>query len=138
MKQHVLSCVVFFMLCLCVTAQTPTENYIKRTIYTAPSTQGITENDTLVTVTYFDGLGRPKQTVTVRGGGNALDHNLLPWKDDWTLGSGSTPFLVRMGIPPKTKESWIPIPLATRPCSGNVVMSPMTMPTGAGIPTIFL
>ncbi|MEM9685683.1 MAG: DUF6443 domain-containing protein [Bacteroidota bacterium] len=64
---------ILLMLCVRVSAQTPTENYIKRTVYTAPSTQGITEQDTLVSVTYFDGLGRPKQQINVRAGGQGQD-----------------------------------------------------------------
>ena len=95
--KHTLSFLLFFMLSFGMTAQSPTENYIKRTIYTAPSTQGITENDTLVSVTYFDGLGRPKQTVSVRGGFDRLSHNLIPWKRNWTVGGGGTPFFNQNG-----------------------------------------
>ncbi|RED26132.1 RHS repeat-associated protein [Flavobacterium cutihirudinis] len=43
-------------------------------------------------INYFDGLGRPKQTVVINGGSNKLDNNLLDWKNNWTLGSGSVPF----------------------------------------------
>ena len=86
-----------FIVCFTAAAQSPSENYIRTTTYTAPSTGAITENDTLVTVTYFDGLGRPKQTVSVNGGYSKLDHNLLPWKSQWTLGSGSTSFFIKNG-----------------------------------------
>ena len=72
MKRNFIYLMVF-SLCFGVAAQTKTENYIKRTTYTAPSTGVITENDTLVSVTYFDGLGRPKQTVAVRAGGQGQD-----------------------------------------------------------------
>ena len=95
--KHTLSFLLFFILSFGITAQNPTENYIKRTVYTAPSTQGITENDTLVSITYFDGLGRPKQQVSVRGGFDRLSHNLLPWKRNWTVGSGSAPFFNQNG-----------------------------------------
>ena len=54
-------------------AQNPTENYVNTTTYTAPSTGAITENDTLVSVTYFDGLGRAKQSVAVGAGGAGED-----------------------------------------------------------------
>lgn len=54
-------------------AQSPTQNYIKNVTYLAPSTQAINENDTLVNVTYFDGLGRQLQTVNVGAGGNKQD-----------------------------------------------------------------
>ena len=72
MKQTLIFILVF-SLCFSALAQTKTENYVKVTTYRAPSTQGITENDTLVTVTYFDGLGRPKQIVNVRAGGQGQD-----------------------------------------------------------------
>ncbi|MEM9686477.1 MAG: DUF6443 domain-containing protein [Bacteroidota bacterium] len=62
-----------FSICFGVAAQTPTENYVKTITYTAPSTGTITENDTIVSVTYFDGLGRPKQIVNVRAGGGGED-----------------------------------------------------------------
>lgn len=86
--KHTLSCLFLFMLSFGMLAQSPTENYIKKTVYTAPSTEEITENDTLVSVTYFDGLDRPKQTINVHGGGNKLDHNLLLWKRHWAPGGG--------------------------------------------------
>ena len=71
--RQVLIFILVFSLCFGAMAQTKTENYIKVTTYRAPSTQGITENDTLVTVTYFDGLGRPEQIVNVRAGGGGED-----------------------------------------------------------------
>ena len=96
MKRKLISLFIF-SLCFSMAAQSPAENYIKVTTYTAPSTEGITENDTLVSVTYFDGLGRPKQKVSVRGGTSRLDHNLLSWKQEWTLGSASTPMFNKKG-----------------------------------------
>ncbi|MCB0375180.1 MAG: hypothetical protein KDD04_04615, partial [Sinomicrobium sp.] len=64
---------LMFSICFGAAAQTPTENYVKTTTYNAPSTGTITENDTIVSVTYFDGLGRPKQVVNVRAGGGGED-----------------------------------------------------------------
>ena len=64
---------ILFLFCCAVFSQSPTQNYVKTITYTAPSTEGITENDTLVSVTYFDGLGRPKQVVDVRAGGGGQD-----------------------------------------------------------------
>ncbi|MEM9686072.1 MAG: DUF6443 domain-containing protein [Bacteroidota bacterium] len=83
--------------CVRVSAQSPTENYVKRTVYTAPSTQGITENDTLVSVTYYDGLGRPKQTVNVSAGGQGQDIVTPITYDDY----GNLSFV----IPPKVDTS---------------------------------
>uniref|UniRef100_UPI0032B4A2F4 DUF6443 domain-containing protein n=1 Tax=Flavobacterium adhaerens TaxID=3149043 RepID=UPI0032B4A2F4 len=37
-------------------------------------------------ISYFDGLGRLKQTVGI---GQGVLNNLLDWKTSWTLGSGS-------------------------------------------------
>lgn len=54
-------------------AQSPTQNYIKNITYLSPSTQAINESDTLVNVAYFDGLGRPLQTINVQAGGNKQD-----------------------------------------------------------------
>ncbi|MCB0374932.1 MAG: hypothetical protein KDD04_03340, partial [Sinomicrobium sp.] len=72
MKKHLIYPLIF-SLCFGAAAQTKTKNYIKVTTYRAPSTEGITGNDTLVTVTYFDGLGRPEQVVNVRAGGGGQD-----------------------------------------------------------------
>ncbi|MEM9687506.1 MAG: DUF6443 domain-containing protein, partial [Bacteroidota bacterium] len=102
--KHTLITLLLFMLSFGMTAQSPTENYIKRIVYTAPSTQGITENDTLVSVTYFDGLGRPKQQVSVRGGFDRLSHNLLPWRRNWTVGDGGAPFFNPIGSPSENER----------------------------------
>ena len=65
--------IMIFSICGGTVAQTTTENYIKTTTYRAPSTGVITENDTLVSISYFDGLGRPKQNVAVKAGGQQQD-----------------------------------------------------------------
>lgn len=48
-------------------------------------------------VTYFDGLGRPRQTIAIGQGGNKLNTNLLDWKKNWTLGSCNVPYFVSNG-----------------------------------------
>ena len=50
------------------------ENYIVSHVYRAPSTNGIDiSTDINSSVTYFDGLGRPKQTVIRKGAPNKKD-----------------------------------------------------------------
>jgi len=58
------------------------ENYIHTTQYKVPTQNGttntitqaaLTNNDKQQNITYFDGLGRPMQSVGIRAGGNAED-----------------------------------------------------------------
>ena len=51
---------------------TPTENYIYTKTVVTKSSDSL-QKDTLRTVTYFDGLGRPKQNISVYGAGNGKD-----------------------------------------------------------------
>ena len=63
---------------LVVSAQTPTENYVKTTTYQVATQNGTTDlqnvplsdDDKLESLTYFDGIGRPKQAVNKQGGGD--------------------------------------------------------------------
>ncbi len=78
--------------------QTTTENYIKNTTYRTETTTGsVNDNQKIETVTYFDELGRPTQSVGVRAGADKLNNNLIDWKTNWTLGSGSAPFFPQNG-----------------------------------------
>ena len=62
-------------------AQTSTENYIKNTSYKTPLTNAqiddpntvISEDDKIESITYIDGLGSPKQTTSLRAGGQKQD-----------------------------------------------------------------
>jgi RHS repeat-associated protein len=65
-------------------AQTSTENYVKSTIYKVKTLNATTkvvngntvtlaEDDKNESITYFDGLGRPKQSVAVKAGGQKQD-----------------------------------------------------------------
>ena len=59
-----------------VWAQTSTENYILTKTYKVPSTQVITDTDptqTSTSIQYFDGLGRPKQNIAHKAGGQQQD-----------------------------------------------------------------
>ena len=61
---------------------TATENYIYNTTYqvktldgttNAVTQQPLTEDDKIESITYFDGLGRPKQSISRQAGGNKQD-----------------------------------------------------------------
>jgi len=58
-----------------VSAQTPTENYVKTTAYQTEVQEGesVPEKDKIETINYVDGLGRAKQSIIVRGGGQQQD-----------------------------------------------------------------
>lgn len=53
--------------------QSRNENYVKTVTYKKPSTQLIGIEDTIVNVTYYDGLGRTKQVISAKAGGNGQD-----------------------------------------------------------------
>ncbi len=69
-------------------------NYIYTRTYQVPMTispdRSAGNEDMIEQVTYFDGLGRPKQQVAIRAGGQP--HPNLISMDSWTLGSGSAEF----------------------------------------------
>ncbi|MEP5340210.1 MAG: DUF6443 domain-containing protein, partial [Algibacter sp.] len=57
-----------------VMGQTLTENYIHTTTYQTETTDGsVTDDEKIESITYFDGLGRAKQSVAARAGGNKED-----------------------------------------------------------------
>ena len=69
---------LFTLALLCVAslmmAQTTTENYVHTTAYQVPTQDGVVSDDNKIeSVTYFDGLGRPKQSIAQRAGGQAED-----------------------------------------------------------------
>ena len=68
--QHTLSGLIA-LISLTLGAQTTTENYILSKTYKVPSQTPLTTanpNQVTTAVQYFDGLGRAKQSVLVRGG----------------------------------------------------------------------
>ncbi len=93
--KHILI-VIAVLVSTVISAQTQTENYIKTTTYQTEVQEGgqsqVLEDDKIVAVNYFDGLGRVKQSVAIRAGGKTQPTNVLDWTDDWTLGTGDTPF----------------------------------------------
>ncbi|MCD8413257.1 DUF6443 domain-containing protein [Tenacibaculum finnmarkense] len=67
---------VLLFVSVALSAQTTTENYVLSKTYKKASTSPITGNDqnkVSTTIQYFDGLGRPKQSISVQAGGNSED-----------------------------------------------------------------
>lgn len=76
------------MLSLGLTAQTQTENYIQNKTYKVESQTPLSTNDPYQitkAIQYFDGLGRAKQSVLVKGGAGGFGNNALPY--DWSAGT---------------------------------------------------
>ncbi|MBW1298543.1 hypothetical protein, partial [Aquimarina litoralis] len=65
--------VVAVLVATITSAQTTSENYVQTTAYQTEVQDGqqsqVLESDKIVSVNYFDGLGRAKQSVAVRAGG---------------------------------------------------------------------
>ena len=93
--------VVTVLVATITSAQTTSENYVQTTAYQTEVQDGqqsqVLESDKIVSVNYFDGLGRAKQSVAVRAGGQQQNTNILDWTDDWKTGSGSTPLFNMTG-----------------------------------------
>lgn len=65
---------ILFLLPLLVTAQSQDQNYVKTKVYTKPTTTDVlTVDDTLITIQYSDGLGRPIQSIAIKAGGKKQD-----------------------------------------------------------------
>ncbi len=57
-----------------VIGQTATENYVKTTAYkVATETGTVDESQKTQSITYYDGIGRPKQAISYQAGGNQED-----------------------------------------------------------------
>uniref|UniRef100_UPI004049E96C DUF6443 domain-containing protein n=1 Tax=Gelidibacter sp. TaxID=2018083 RepID=UPI004049E96C len=65
-----------------VVGQTPNKNYVKTTTYqvktqngttNATTSQNLTDDEKIESITYFDGLGRPVQSIAKQAGGNKQD-----------------------------------------------------------------
>ncbi len=77
------------------------ENYVFTRAYQeemTSSTQIKKEADVIESVTYFDGLGRPKQQIGIKSSGLMSSEDLRnELQMDWTQGQGSTPFFNQNG-----------------------------------------
>ncbi|WP_394974040.1 DUF6443 domain-containing protein [uncultured Croceitalea sp.] len=82
---------------------TPTlsnENYVFTRSYQEPlnnASELKNNREVIESVTYLDGLGRPKQSIGIKASGNAPIRSVSEWNIDWSLGSGSTPFFNQNG-----------------------------------------
>ncbi len=73
MRKLLLALVVLSMTSLAF-GQTTTENYVKNTTYRTKTTTGTVSKDNKIeAITYYDGLGRPKQSISKQAGGNKQD-----------------------------------------------------------------
>ncbi|SFZ93394.1 hypothetical protein SAMN05428642_103108 [Flaviramulus basaltis] len=82
MKKLLFTLAAIFVTSIVKGQVTATENYIKSTTFQVETQDGITNANTqtslldeerIQAITYFDGLGRPKQNIDVRSGGNNTD-----------------------------------------------------------------
>jgi len=73
--KYLLPLIAFFIVsetCMLQAQLTQTENYVYTKTVVTKSSDSL-QKDTLRTVTYFDGLGRPKQNIAVYGAGSGKD-----------------------------------------------------------------
>ncbi|WP_052466932.1 DUF6443 domain-containing protein [Psychroserpens damuponensis] len=77
--KNLLITLAFVLVSFTVLAQTTTENYVKSTSYKVKTTDGehkvgtstdLVNDEKIETITYLDGLGRPKQSISKQAGGN--------------------------------------------------------------------
>lgn len=94
MKKYLSILFVLLFICMNSAAQQFSDNNF---IYTAAPQKAVqsgnyntlTKADLKQGVTYFDGLGRPVQSIGIGQGVNKVNTNLLDWKSTWTIGNGS-------------------------------------------------
>ena len=97
--------IVFFIVVLMsnlVLAQNTDKNYVKTTTYQVSvknqsNIDALSDYDKQESITYYDGLGRPEQTVALRSGGvgSVVGVNGLTY--DWSLGDFTTSFFSKLG-----------------------------------------
>jgi RHS repeat-associated protein len=113
-----------------LSAQTPEENYVKTTTYKIATSTSITNTgsqDIAVQITYFDGLGRPKQNISHRQSGSGDDlvthigydgfgrqpKEYLPYEDTASLafrtgdGEANTVAYYTTNAPSQTSNPWV-------------------------------
>ncbi|MFE3872475.1 DUF6443 domain-containing protein, partial [Flavobacterium sp. ZS1P70] len=103
MKKHILIVVLLVLSSLNSIAQTlNNENFIYSAAPQKPiqaaNYNTLTKAEINQSVTYFDGLGRPIQSIGIAQGSNKINNNLLDWRNTWTISSGSaSPFFNQNG-----------------------------------------
>ncbi|WP_397301578.1 DUF6443 domain-containing protein [Nonlabens ulvanivorans] len=78
MRNYITTLALVVAVVFATQAQTPNTNYVKTTAYKVPTQDGLTttnnanltEDDKIESISYFDGLGRPTQSIQLRGGAN--------------------------------------------------------------------
>ncbi|CAL2090614.1 RHS repeat-associated core domain-containing protein [Tenacibaculum sp. 190524A02b] len=86
------------LLAMGLQAQTQTENYVVSKTYKKARTTKVTgdnKDEVSTTIQYFDGLGRPKQSIALQAGGVLTNANEMPI--DWTVNNTATDFYNRNG-----------------------------------------
>ncbi len=89
--KHILALIVFALPFIGI-GQTTTENYVKTSAYkVATSTGNVDVSQKTEQITYYDGLGRPKQSVAARAGGNR--ENIVTYSEYDSLGRAAKTYL---------------------------------------------
>ena len=96
MKKLLYTLVLIFP--ILVLGQSTNQNYVKTTTYKKPvfNINGVSESNKIEQVTYYDGLGRPKQVIAYKAGGIKTPINQLNY--DWQSGNITTGFFNRIGL----------------------------------------
>jgi len=103
-----LLCLLFGLFSGVAQVMTTDRNYIHEVVPQQPVTiqninntggfDDVPQERHLQSVSYFDGLGRPSQTVSVQGGGTlGVPTYAQGWAMDWTTGTSGTAFYKRNG-----------------------------------------
>lgn len=67
--KNIISILLFVLVPLVIIGQTTDENYIQTTTYQVETTTGsVADDNKIETLTYYDGLGRPLQSIAARAG----------------------------------------------------------------------
>ncbi|WP_046758051.1 DUF6443 domain-containing protein [Kordia jejudonensis] len=100
MKKLLITLTAMFV-SIIVMAQTNSKNYVKNTSYQQPvqnetEIQALPILEKVENITYYDGLGRPEQSIALRAGGTSTKYvNELP--NEWQEGLTTTPYYIKYG-----------------------------------------
>lgn len=100
MKKLIITLTAMFV-SIIVMAQSNGKNYVKNTSYQEPvqnetEIQALPILDKTESITYYDGLGRPEQSIAFRAGGTSTKYvNELP--NEWQEGLNTTPYYIKFG-----------------------------------------
>ena len=98
MKNNEIMMILGILLPLLSWGQSTNKNYVQSTVYTQESLNTNVSQGKLDQITYFDGLGRPIQSIANRaGGGEITPNNTMTY--DWVVGNSGTNFYNINGAP---------------------------------------